>query len=90
MFVEQSAGEVFCAEEHSGEIGIARRLRVRGLERASVRFYPETGTDARVRMVPNPKTPFDAAGLAKPKSCDDARGRFLELPDVTGQMLISW
>ncbi|MCX6901037.1 MAG: hypothetical protein NT105_20375 [Verrucomicrobia bacterium] len=90
VFITQESGEVFCAEQHSGEIGITRRLKLTGLKDAVVRFYPERGTREKVRMVPNAASPFVPSGLIKPQPFDDARGHFLQMAQINGSVLISW
>ena len=58
VFVDgQDEGQISCVEQHSGEIGVRRRLFLRGLQNATVRFYPEAGTEASVRMLQNPAYP---------------------------------
>ncbi len=90
VFIMQEDGEVFCAEQHSGEIGITRRLKLTGLKNAEVRFYPERGTREKVRMVPNAASPFVPSGPLKPQPFDDARGHYLQMAEINGSMLISW
>jgi len=83
----QSAGVVSCAEEHSGEIGVRRRMRVRGLRDATVTFLPESGTADRVRFLVNPAFPFLQGDFRTPKALPDGA---LRVSGVTGALLISW
>ncbi len=95
VFVRQEAGEIFCIERHSGEIGIARRLKVMGLRDATLRFYPERGTRENVTLLINPKsadgyTPVTRETLVKTRAGDDAEGHYLEATHLTGILTISW
>ncbi|MCX6906707.1 MAG: hypothetical protein NTY01_01550 [Verrucomicrobia bacterium] len=90
VFIMQEDGEVFCAEQHSGEIGITRRLKLTGLKNAIVRFYPERGMREKVRMAPNAASPFVPSGPLKPQPFDNTLGHFLQMDQVNGSMLISW
>ena len=44
IFIEQKDGFVSCYEIYSAEKGITRRIGIKGLEGATVRFYPPRGT----------------------------------------------
>ncbi|NSW57305.1 MAG: hypothetical protein HPY44_14920 [Armatimonadetes bacterium] len=90
VFVEQQAGLVSCREEHSGAIGIKRRMRLSGLESATVRFLPEPGTEAKVTFLRDPQHPYVLGDYIEPELVHDWRGRFLEVPNITGELLISW
>ncbi|MFA7344093.1 MAG: hypothetical protein WC003_07295 [Terrimicrobiaceae bacterium] len=88
-FVRQaSPGVVSCAGQGSGEVGIRRRLMIKGLLDAAVRFYPEPDTDlSRLRFAPNPAWPFTAPSIPF-ESIED--GRSFEVSHITGSLLISW
>ncbi len=88
-FVRQEvSGAVSCAIQSSGEVGIRRRLMIKGLKNAAVRFYPEPGTDpARLYFTPNPEWPF--ASAFHPFETV-AGGRAFEVSGITGNLLISW
>ena len=48
-FVDQADnGELFCSEVPSGEVGISRRILIRGLKDATLRFYVEPGSEADI------------------------------------------
>lgn len=89
VLVEQTAGEIACIEQHSGEIGIKRRLMLTGMKDATLRFYPELAR-TRVTMQPEPKFPFIEGPFLPSKVRDDALGHYLEVEHVTGSLLISW
>jgi hypothetical protein len=90
VFIAQPDGEVSCAEQHSGEIGIRRRLLLRGLKDATVSFYPEPGTAEKVTMLLNPAYPFVVGAFIKYSVKNDAYGHHLLAEGVTGPVLISW
>ena len=89
VFVVQREGELSCIEQHSGEIGVARRMLVTGLNDATLRFYPEP-TRTRVTFQPNPKFPFTDGPFVKPQPRDDVLGEHLAVEHVSGSLLISW
>ncbi len=88
-FVEQREGEISCIEQISGEIGIKRRLLLRGLNDATLRFYPEPRYP-HVTFQPNPKDPFIEGPFLEFKVEDTALGSHLRADHVTGTVLISW
>ena len=90
VFIEQPAGEVFCIEPHSGEIGISRRLQLTGLKNAIVRFYPETGTQDQVKFLLNPTFPFITGNFLKAENHNDHFGQYLQTGPVSATVLISW
>jgi hypothetical protein len=89
VFVVQGEGELSCIEQHSGEIGIQRRLFLTGLNDATLRFYPEPSRP-KVTMQPNPKEPFLEGPFLEYRTHDDALGHYLQAEHVTGSLLISW
>lgn len=91
VFIEQAGeGLVSCHEQHSGDINTRRRLIVRGLDAATVRFYPEVGTVEKVAMLRNPAYPYLVGDFVTLQECRDRWGHYLEARDVTGDVLISW
>jgi hypothetical protein len=89
VFVDQREGELSCVEQHSGEIGVKRRMLLAGLKDATLRFYPEPSRP-RVTMRPDPREPFIEGPLLACRVHDDALGHYLEAEHVTGRVLISW
>jgi len=91
VFIEQAGeGLVSCHEQHSGDINTRRRLIVRGLDAATVRFYPECGNVEKVAMLRNPAYPYLVGDFVTLQECRDRWGHYLEARDVTGDVLISW
>jgi hypothetical protein len=86
VFVEQKTGEVTCREQFSGEIGVTRRLLVRGLHDATVRFLPDTGFPLPASITLN-----DAYwGLGTPVPFQTRPDSSLTVEAITGELLISW
>jgi len=91
VFIDgQEDGVVSCREQCSSEIGLERRLLVRGLSDATVRFYPDTGSEDRVTMLRDPRWPFVAGDFLTPALHEGPGGRWLEVEGVSGDLLISW
>jgi hypothetical protein len=85
-FVRQDeAGEIACAEAHSGHPGIRRRLVLRGLKQATVTFLPERGT--RPILALNDLRPQNEKSL--PYETHDG-GRRISAGPLTGTLQISW
>ena len=90
VFVEQEQdGEISCRERHSGMVGVTRRLWLGGLNDATVRFYHEPGTEARVKVLRNPVQPYLVGDFVELELEDDF-GKCLMAENVTGDLLISW
>jgi hypothetical protein len=89
VFVRQRDGELSCVEQISGEIGIKRRLRVSGLNDATLRFYPEPSRP-NVTVQPNPREPYIEGPFLECRVRDDALGHYLYAEHVSGTVLISW
>ncbi|EIP96507.1 hypothetical protein OpiT1DRAFT_00924 [Opitutaceae bacterium TAV1] len=90
-FVEQAEpGAVVCQEQCSGEVGIRRRMLIKGLRNATICFCPEPDTDlGRLRMTANDPWPYVAATLPF-ESEQTAGGLRLRIRGITGSLLISW
>ncbi len=91
VFVEQAEDTLLsCREQPPVAMGLRRRFLVTGLRAATVRFYPEPGTEGKVTFLRSPAYPFIQGDFAEPGLVEDRRGRFLEVAGVTGELLISW
>ena len=90
IFVEQESGEILCREVHSGAMGVRRRIVVRGLCNAVIRFYPEPDTAEAVRFLVDPKYPYMVGDFLTPRRQSGRWGAHLEAGPVTGTLLISW
>lgn len=90
IFVEQNDGIVSCKEMHSGELGIIRRLKVSGLENATVRVYPNEGIgEEEIHFYLNTNYPWKE-GRIEFKKGDEALGHHYVVEGVTGDMVVSW
>lgn len=90
VFVEQADGsKLSCLEMLPGHYGIRRRTQIRNLQNATVRFFPETGTDDRVTMVVNSPYPYVKNAIEFSRE-DGPLGRHCAAHDVSGTLIISW
>lgn len=88
LLEQQAEGEVSCIERYSGQVGVRRRLHLRGLRDATVHFLPETGADpAKVTFAVNnvaiTNTKFH------PVTIED-EGRRVVGRGITGELVVSW
>jgi hypothetical protein len=90
VFVEQQEGIVSSKEVHSGEKGISRRLRVTGLNNATVRVYPgEEVTEQMFQVHLNTGYPYKTGHYAF-KQGDAKHGKHFVIENVTGNIIVSW
>ncbi|MBT3377711.1 MAG: hypothetical protein HN742_06175 [Lentisphaerae bacterium] len=91
VFVEQETeGVLACHTVRSGMVGVERRLGVSGLDSATIRFYPEPGTEARVTMIRNGHHPFLSGEAVNTVIRNDGYGHYMQADSVTGDVMISW
>ncbi len=91
VFVEQKApASISCKEQHSGHPDISRRIWVKGLVGANVRFYHEPDSGTKVQMLCNPVAPFLKGDFLKFRVATDNTGQHLVAENVCGELLISW
>jgi len=81
---DQASGEISCNEHFSGHIGIRRRLLLKGLRNATVRFLRE---DSERVIISNDLRLHNEKSI--PYTTED-NGRLLVARNVMGQLLISW
>jgi hypothetical protein len=88
VFVQQSeASEVSCIERYSGEIGITRRLLVRGLKNADVVFYADTSNpDYSLRFQLN--NAYPGKGTVLP--AEEIEPGCFKVSGISEEILISW
>jgi len=90
VFVEQADdSKLACREMLSGHYGVRRRIQIQNLQNATVRFYPETGTEERVAMVVNSPYPYVENAVEFSRE-DGPPGCHCLARDVTGTLIISW
>jgi hypothetical protein len=91
IFIEQKeSGCVSCAENTAEHHGVKRRIRLTGLNKATVRFYHEPGSDKNVRFLLDPVYPFLVGKFQKFERVNDENASHLDLKDISGELLISW
>ncbi len=91
VFVDgQRAGRLACSEVHSGMVGVTRRMLVTGLQDATIRFYPEPGTEADVRVLANGTQPYLGGDFRTTERHRDRMGTYLQADNLTGNVMISW
>ncbi|MDR2675354.1 MAG: hypothetical protein LBC18_10970 [Opitutaceae bacterium] len=90
VFIEQDApGEVSCREFISGQIGVTRRLLVRGLVKATLAFLADTTAPSRRPQIQ--KHDADTyPGFGVPYACEETAPGLWRATGVTGEALISW
>lgn len=91
LFVDQKAvSHISCKECTSEMPDCTRRLLLAGCRKATVRFYPVTGTDESVVVLLNPKGHYLAGDKVETRWCNDAMGHYLEIREVNGPLSVSW
>ncbi len=90
VFVQQADGHLQHTEELPGQIGVTRRMWVRGLRDATLRFFPPTGAGS-VTFWANPLWPFISGESAPLREVQTPHGPLVEnTSPFSGTVLISW
>jgi hypothetical protein len=91
IFVDgQREGALSCVEQHSGQYGVTRRIRVTGLMNATVRIYaPPDVTPETIRCHINAGYPYKE-GRITPAVGEARLGSPFELRNVTGSLVVAW
>ncbi|MBI4978859.1 MAG: hypothetical protein HZC28_15380 [Spirochaetes bacterium] len=87
---QKTDSDVSCNEQCSGMVGVTRRVRLRGMKNATIRFFAEPGTEDRVSFLKNPRDPFLKGDFVKPRREQTGNGVCLTIDDVSDDLLISW
>jgi hypothetical protein len=95
IFVDQTQdGVITCHEKCSTYPGISRRLFVSGLKDASITFFPETGSEKRLEILPDAPTDIFAKYLEgdfiTPEFIQTAFGTCVKLKNISGNIVFSW
>ena len=91
VFVEQAQpGVVTCHEVCSVYTGISRRLLVTGLKDADVTFFPETGSEKRLEILPDPQGPYLEGNFIIPEFTVNGFGTCVKLKNISGPVMFSW
>ncbi|HKL09718.1 MAG TPA: hypothetical protein VJ896_13165 [Bacteroidales bacterium] len=90
FFIEQEEGIISCFEIHSGEKGIKRRIGIKGLENATVRFYPPENADINeMKIFHNSHYPYKKGQIQGEKE-NRFRGKYILFRNISGQLTIGW
>ncbi|MEQ8556013.1 MAG: hypothetical protein RIC06_21900 [Cyclobacteriaceae bacterium] len=88
LFVEQESGIISCLDIPLATKGTKRRIQLKGLEGATVTFYPPKGLQREtVKVVLNSTYPFGKGTLEGKKS---SKGDYYVYENVTGNLIVSW
>ena len=91
VFVEQDAGEISLMPEPAKHPLYRRRLLLKGLENATVRFFPEVGCEGHTSVLVNTDLRYCIVGDPCEQSwVETPWGRCLELRGVTGHATFAW
>lgn len=90
VFVDQPAGIVSFSELHSGQKGISKRYRVRGLQNATLRIYADDDvTEKDIRAYVNSGYPW-RKGEITIKRGDVKFGKHFVVENITGELVVAW
>lgn len=90
IFVEQNDKIISCFGIHSGQNGINRRIGIKGLKNAVVRFYPPANFSANsFKAFLNTGYPYKT-GQIEGKKEDKYSGDYYVFEDITGQLIVAW
>jgi hypothetical protein len=70
--------------------GFTERLLISGLRNATVRFFPEPGTEEKLEILRDPFFPYFVGDFVKPLFEETIDGRLVAVTNVTGELLFSW
>ena len=91
FFVQQTASTtVTCRIVPPIQHGYTLRLLLSGLEGATIRFFPEPGTEDRLEILRAPAFPYFLGDFVKPSVARDHDGVHVTVENVTGEILVSW
>ena len=91
VFVDQAQpGAVACHERCSVHTGVSRRLLITGLKDADITFFPETGSEKRLEILPDPHDPYLEGDFIAPEFTGTAFGTCVKLKNISGSIMFSW
>lgn len=88
IFVEQKEGLLSCFEIPR-RYKTSRRIELRGLSNAIVRFYHSGDQNTKLRVVHNVNYPFKDGEMI-PEVKQDHMGHYSELKNITGFLIFAW
>lgn len=91
LFVQQTAESTIVVQEiPSIMVGVRRRWLIKGLKNARLRFFPETDCSGHVEFLSDPAFPYFTGDFQPSHTVAAPDGRYLEVEDISGILLISW
>ncbi|HEY4207575.1 MAG TPA: hypothetical protein VGM31_12210, partial [Puia sp.] len=91
IFVEQAEGILSCKEVYSGYREISRRLQLTGLQKATVRIYPEEKISAAdLQVFLNSSYPWKTGRIPFREENNPAFGKCYIVENITGTLGIAW
>jgi hypothetical protein len=91
VFIKQTESSVVsCKELPAVHYGVTRRIMLKGLKDAVVRFFPVSGTEDNVAALVDPAFPYLVGDFQRPRKGNDGDGLYLEVGPVSGDVLFSW
>jgi hypothetical protein len=88
--VESGQATVTCRILPPVQQGYTLRLLLSGLKNATVRFFPEPGTEKALEILLQPKFPYFVGDFVKPVFEESSHGRHVTVHHVGGEILFSW
>lgn len=85
----QTSGTIRCWERKSGEIGVSRRIHLRGLEKATVRFLTETDSQESF-TIRRPEFLFRDDLILPHEWMKSGNRVYAEIADISGEVMLSW
>lgn len=91
VFIQQEkSARIECRILPPIQYGVTARLLVTGLTNATVRFFPEAGTEDHLEILRAPLFPYFIGDFVKPKFVQHRQGTLVEVENVSGEILFSW
>ncbi len=87
---QQKATVVSCVEIPAVSYWGKRKIAVRGLENATVRFYPESGFEQTTKVLLNAKDPYVIGEPVESALRHDSSGRYIEVINASGTLIFAW
>lgn len=89
VFVEQDGGVVSCRELPPVSYQMRRRIEVRGLENATVRFFAERYCTDNINILVNSDYPYFVGEDFEGRYVTDRNGTYYEADNITGNIVFS-
>ncbi|GBF74959.1 hypothetical protein PA598K_03332 [Paenibacillus sp. 598K] len=90
VFVQQEGSALISCQEYPAvSIVMQRRIRVRGLQSATLTIFPQAGFEHTTQVLLNSKHPYVIGEAADSRLTDTPWGLAIIVEDVTGEVLVS-